>query len=216
MIQKTYRVCFTLLCAVYSASVFAQETLDKNNDLQCSPQKEEVFFRAQKIAYDIDQKKYSASGNVEFNYQNKRLKANKVVFSQITQTAYAEGRVTLYDDLSESYLYADKINLNQDMSLGFAEMVYAQNNETLKIAAERVIRKSDTITEFHNAVYTPCHFKERVNHLYGNFVHKKLLMIVLPRMCLIKMCNLKFLKSPFLHFQILHIRAPMLKGALAG
>lgn len=127
---------------------------------ECSQNNEDVFFRAEKVSYNMDSQEYRAIGRVEFFYQNKHVQADKVVFSQKDQSAYAEGAVALYDAVSDTYIYADKIQLNQDMSLGFAQTVYGRKNKNLKIAAERIVRKSETITEFHNAVYTPCHLRK--------------------------------------------------------
>lgn len=118
----------------------------------------DVFMQARKLRYDDDKKTYSAYGNVEIYYNNRRLKADYIDYNPLTGNANAKGNVHLYDFTTDITVTADNIALNKDFSVAVAKGVKALRGQYIKASAESINHSNQYVTTFKNISYTPCSF----------------------------------------------------------
>ncbi|MEM6603904.1 MAG: hypothetical protein AAF621_07625, partial [Pseudomonadota bacterium] len=152
------------------STAFAENALSPDTAPACRadapPTDDHVFFRAQKLTYDDLSNSYTASGQVEVIYQYRRVTADHIIYDLTSGTATATGDVTLYDTINDAYLFADQIVLDKDFSTGVGQSIFARKGEYLKLAASRIERPNKDTIIFHDAVFTPCGFKQDENPLW--------------------------------------------------
>ena len=96
-----------------------------------------------------------ATGAVEVRYKGRILRADHVDYDNVSGVVVATGKVSvLHPDGSAQF--ADTLTLDKTMSEGFATGFSTRLQGHVQIAAESVRRKSANVTEFRNAIYTPC------------------------------------------------------------
>jgi LPS-assembly protein len=102
----------------------------------------------------------TAQGQVEARYNGRTLRANEVTYNQATGVVTAAGDVTIInpDGTAE---FSQSAELDRQMSEGVAmafstRLRAAGLQEDVTIAADSVVRRSPTVTELNEAIFTPC------------------------------------------------------------
>lgn len=96
-----------------------------------------------------------AQGEVEGRYQDRTLRAEKVVYNLATGLVIASGNVVLIDS-NGGVQYADKLELSSELEAGTAANFTARLPGQGITAAAFAARTSDEEIELYNAYYTAC------------------------------------------------------------
>ncbi len=119
----------------------------------------ELYIEADQLVRDDHAKVTTATGNVEIRYQQRTLRADRVVYEQGQEEGQgvirAFGHVVILnaDGTTE---FADQFTLDDKMRAGVALGFSARLAEEVKIAGASAVRRSETIQELNQAIYTPC------------------------------------------------------------
>jgi len=126
------------------------------------------YLEADQVTDDDTNHIVSAHGEVEARYNGRVLRADDVVYNQVTGIATAKGHVTIVnpDGSSEN---SESAVLDRQMSEGVAMAFSTHMTENLKgngattggpvnvtIAADSAVHPTPTITELNRAVFTAC------------------------------------------------------------
>lgn len=97
----------------------------------------------------------TARGGVEARYQGRVLRADEVDYDTQTGIATAKGNVTIInaDGTSE---FAQNAVLDRQMSTGVASAFFGRLQDNYTVGAASVVRRSPTLTDLNEAVFTPC------------------------------------------------------------
>ncbi len=145
-----------LLCAAPAA--YAQmPTLE---DVIGEPN-EQVLMEADNLSYDNDTGIVTASGHVEANYNDRILMADQLIYNDRTGEVIAEGNVSITQPSGE-VLFADRIQLTDDLGEGVIESLRLLLQNNARLAAARGVRTGGNRTELENAVFSACDVCERV------------------------------------------------------
>jgi LPS-assembly protein len=113
------------------------------------------YLESDLLIRDDANQKMIARGDVEARYQGRTLRADEVVYDTKTDVVTAHGHVTLIN-ADGTAQFADDMTMDKDLKAGFARGFSARLDKNIKIAADTAIRRSDTIQELNQAIYTPC------------------------------------------------------------
>ena len=152
-----------IVCVAFEASANEKDDVCDTKLLEAN---DDLYMRAEELFFDEETKIYTAIRQVEIVYMGRRLTADKVTYNMTTGGAEASGNIVLTDLGEKTHLFADYISLDKDFSFGVAKAVSARRGQYLKIAAKKVVRKNEDITEFYDTVYTPCGFKGQKSPLW--------------------------------------------------
>jgi LPS-assembly protein len=100
-------------------------------------------------------KTVTAQGGVEARYQGRTLRADQVVYDTVRGVVTARGHVQIINDDGTAQ-FADEMVLDDDLKAGIARGFSTRLGGNAKIAAATAVRKSQTVTELNNVIYTPC------------------------------------------------------------
>ncbi|HZZ31378.1 MAG TPA: LPS assembly protein LptD [Phenylobacterium sp.] len=137
----------------------------------------ELYMEADQLSRDDKNGITTAEGNVEVRYEDKTLRADKLVYTEAPPPAgqarpprdkntpaqgviRAYGHVQIIHDDGEVE-YADQITLDDKMqaavAIGFSEtMKDKQTQQTVSISGDTAVRRSEDLQELNKAIYTPC------------------------------------------------------------
>ena len=113
------------------------------------------YLESDLLIRDDANQKMIAKGDVEARYQGRTLRADEVVYDTKSEVVTAHGHVTLIN-ADGTAQFADDMTMDKDLKAGFARGFSARLDKNIKIAADTAIRRSDTIQELNQAIYTPC------------------------------------------------------------
>ena len=113
------------------------------------------YLESDLLIRDDANQKMIARGEVEARYQGRTLRADEVVYDTKTDVVTAHGHVQLIN-ADGTAQFADDMTMDKDLKAGFARGFSARLDKNIKIAADTAIRRSDTIQELNQAIYTPC------------------------------------------------------------
>ena len=114
-----------------------------------------IYLEADILTNDETAQLLTAQGEVEGRYQDKTLRADKVIYHLDTGQVFAEGNVVLVQPDGSSQ-YADKIELSSELEAGTATDFVARLPGGGLTAARFVARGEDGEIELYNAYYTAC------------------------------------------------------------
>lgn len=124
--------------------------------VQTAEQHENVVeFAADAVTYDTKNELITATGNVELMQEGNRILANTLTYDQKTGVVSAEGNIRLIEK-SGNIVFAEKIELSDDLKDGFIQNVKALLTDDSRIAAASGKREGGAKTIFNHAVYSPC------------------------------------------------------------
>ena len=115
----------------------------------------DLLLEADTVAQDQPKNLVTATGHVQARYQGKTLRADSLTYNTVDGTAHARGHAVVVNP-DGSTIYGDDITLDDQfraaVALGFATRQVG--NTTL--AAGSAVKRSDTVNQLNNAVYTAC------------------------------------------------------------
>lgn len=112
-------------------------------------------FKADRLDFDRTNGIITASGGVEITQEDRVLLADRVMYFQRTDTAVAEGNVTLMDP-SQTTIFGDRVELSGDLKDGIIEGIRLRLADNTRMAAAGGRRTGGFRTEMRKAVYSPC------------------------------------------------------------
>ncbi len=117
------------------------------------------LFNADEISYDQKSDTVTASGNVEIVQGERVLKADKVIYNVKADTVQALGNIVLLEP-SGDVLFADKVNLSNEMKTGAIEEIRILFTDNSHLAASSAVRQDENTTIMNKAVYSTCELCE--------------------------------------------------------
>jgi len=114
-----------------------------------------MLLSADELVYDRDAGQITAQGNVQIEYDGNRIVAQSVSYHQPTRRVVARGRVEIVD-AQGMRIYADEIDLTDDLGEGFINALRVEAADNTRFAANSVERTGGAITIFNNGIYTAC------------------------------------------------------------
>ena len=115
----------------------------------------DLMLQADVVAQDQPHNLVTATGHVQARYQGRTVRADSLVYNTVDGTAHAVGHAVVVNP-DGSTVYGDDITLDDQfraaVALGFATRQLG--NTTLTAGA--AVRRSDTVNQLNNAVYTAC------------------------------------------------------------
>lgn len=126
----------------------------------------ELYMEADEIIRDDTHDVTTAQGSVEIRYQDRTLRADKVIYQHADQRGQgairAIGHVQVIN-ADGSVEFADNLLLDDQMQAGVAQAFSMRQPETngaqtveVKLAAASAVRRSEDLQELNQAIYTPC------------------------------------------------------------
>ncbi len=115
----------------------------------------DVYIEADSLLDDRDNKVITAQGSVEARYQGRTLRTDKLVYNTESGAARATGHAVIIN-ADGTTQYADDIELDDQMKAGVATAFAARLQDNVTIAAGAAIRRTETVQQLNNAIYTVC------------------------------------------------------------
>lgn len=149
-----------LFCAAPASAQFTQNAAGTNRALTLkadSPFRDPdiIYLEADELINDEVSGVLTASGEVEGRYQDRTLRAEKVVYNLETGKVIASGNVVLID-ANGSTQYANKLELSNELEAGTAADFTARQAGGGIMAAAFATRTDEGEIELYNAYYTAC------------------------------------------------------------
>ena len=116
---------------------------------------EGLYLEADSITRDRQAEVITAIGAVQARYQGRLLRADRVDYQTETGLLTAAGNAELINP-DGTVQYADTIELDDELRAGVATGFAARLDDNIKIAAATAVRRSETVNELNNAIFTPC------------------------------------------------------------
>lgn len=115
-----------------------------------------IYLEADELVDEQDEGTLTAIGEVEGRYQDRTLRADKVIYNLETGDLIASGNVVLVDGTG-AVQFAEKLEVSSELEAGTASNFSTQFKEGGRLAARFVTRGSaDGGVELYNAYYTAC------------------------------------------------------------
>jgi LPS-assembly protein len=114
-----------------------------------------IYLEADTLTNDEATQILTAEGSVEGRYQDRTLRADRVVYNLTTGQVIASGNVVLVQADGSSQ-YADKLELSNELEAGTATDFVARLPSGAVTAARFVARGKNGEVELYNAYYTAC------------------------------------------------------------
>ncbi len=162
---RTSALTFALTMGLAATSVHAQTPPPQtasgtNRPLQLpadSPFRDRDLFYLEADGVNNDDKAgiLTVFGDVEGRYEDRSLRAERVIYNRNTGRVVATGNVTLID-ATGSVQYADKLELSEALETGTATNYTGRLEGGGVVGARFVNRTTNEEFEFYNAYYTAC------------------------------------------------------------
>ncbi|HHL43301.1 MAG TPA: LPS-assembly protein LptD, partial [Hellea balneolensis] len=114
-----------------------------------------IYLEADELENDQINGILTASGQVEGRYQDRTLRADKVIYSTKSGRVIAVGNVVLVNADGSSQ-YADKLELSDELEAGTAANFTARFPQGGQLSSAFAARTTDEGIELYNAYYTAC------------------------------------------------------------
>jgi LPS-assembly protein len=114
-----------------------------------------LYLSSDKVVYDRDNDKVTASGAVRINYGGYKLVAGRVTYDQKSGRLIAEDKIELVEP-DGNRVYADKMDITDDFGQGFVNSLRVETTDDTHIAAESGERVNADVFILRNGVYTAC------------------------------------------------------------
>jgi LPS-assembly protein len=137
----------------------------------------ELYMEADQLVRDDKNGLTTAEGNVEIRYEDRTLRADRLVYKEAPPPPEGQPRVRDRDAPAQGVIrafghvqvihddgtveYANQMTLDDKMqaavAIGFsARMKDKHTNQNVLIAGDSAVRRSEDIQELNKAIYTPC------------------------------------------------------------
>ncbi len=121
---------------------------------QAAPE-EKVYLEADTLVDDKDAGRIIAEGDVLVKYENRELRADRIIYTVADQIVRASGNVRI-TDADGSVRFADEIEVDDRLGDGVATGFTAQLPQDALVVARAVSRKANGTNTLDHAVYTAC------------------------------------------------------------
>lgn len=133
---------------------------DNNRNLQLAPDSpyhdpDIIYLEADELISSESNNVLTAVGEVEGRYQDRTLRADRVVYNLENGRIVATGNVTLIDS-SGSAQFADKLELSGELEAGTASDFTSRLANGGTTGAKLAARRTDGGIDLYNAYYTAC------------------------------------------------------------
>jgi LPS-assembly protein len=123
--------------------------------LPASANEQEILFAADQVQYDNGTNIVTASGNVELNREDWKLRANSVTWNRTSGRVEAQGNVILTSPDGDKS-YGDSVELSDSLRDGVVENLLVVFENGGRLAANRGERLENGNMTLLRAAYTPC------------------------------------------------------------
>src|SRR6056297_935485 len=114
-----------------------------------------VALVADRLTYDSEARRLTASGNVEVYYGDRTLTADRITYDDATRRITAEGQIVLRDQTGTT-VFADAADLDVDLRDGLISGAESVIDAQSRIAAVEARRVDDRYNVLNKAVYSSC------------------------------------------------------------
>lgn len=114
-----------------------------------------MLLSADELVFHRESGAIIARGRVQIEYDGNRIVARTVTYNQKTRRVIASGNVEIID-AKGIRLYAEQIDLTDDLGEGFINSLRAETPDNTRFAAESIERSQEQMTVFNNGIYTAC------------------------------------------------------------
>lgn len=114
-----------------------------------------IAFEAEVLDYDVDSDTVTASGDVVLRRGDQQLTAQAIRWDRASGLIEASGDIRL-TDAEANVLYADRLELTDELRAGAMENMLLVMNEGARMAARAGTRNEDGTIRLDNAAYSPC------------------------------------------------------------
>ncbi len=115
----------------------------------------DVYMEADAVVDDRTQKLVTATGHVEARYQGRTLRADKVTYNSVTGVSHAVGHVVIVN-ADGTVEYSTDTELDDQFRAAVALGFSARMQDNVTIVAGAAIRRTESVSELKNGLYTPC------------------------------------------------------------
>ncbi|MFM8375861.1 MAG: LPS-assembly protein LptD, partial [Phenylobacterium sp.] len=116
---------------------------------------DQLYLEADSISRDEARGLTTARGDVRARFQGRTLTADEVTFEASTRLIRARGQVRIINP-DRTAQFAEEIVLDQSLAVGAAAGFAVRSEGQIKMAAASAVRRSETLNELNQAIYTPC------------------------------------------------------------
>lgn len=114
-----------------------------------------LYLEADAITHDSETDQILAVGTVQARYQGRLLRADQVDYNVTSGLLSAAGNAELINP-DGTVQYADTLELDDQLRAGVATGFAARLGNNIKISAASAVRRTETVNELYNAIFTPC------------------------------------------------------------
>jgi LPS-assembly protein len=115
----------------------------------------DLLLQADTLSYDKLNNTVTATGHVQARYQGKTLRADRLEYNTVNGAAHATGHAVIINPDGTSN-YGDDVILDDQFRAALAIGFAAREEDNVTLAAGAAIRRTETINELKNAIYTVC------------------------------------------------------------
>ena len=113
------------------------------------------YLEADNLIRDNKADSWTARGGVEARYQGRVLRADQVTYDVKTGAVEADGHAQIIE-IDGTVEAAAHLTADDKMRAGFAQGFAVHTPDNYTFAAAVAVRRSETLTQLNNAVFTPC------------------------------------------------------------
>lgn len=154
-------ISLALAVSALALPVHAQETPSANTPAASNPSAEaapavnKLVIEADNILNDDENQTITAEGNVVAVYEQRTMRADKVIYNQGTRRVYAAGNVQIFDP-DGTQRFADEIEADEEFVDGYAVNFATRLPDGAIATARSAVRSADGVNALDKAIYTSC------------------------------------------------------------
>lgn len=119
----------------------------------------DAYIEADTLINDRDSQQVVARGHVEARAQGRTVRADELIYNRQTGAVHAHGNAVLING-DGTVQYAEDIELDDRLRAGVATGFAARLDQNVTIAAGAAIRRTETVQQLNQAIFTPCNICE--------------------------------------------------------
>ena len=148
-------LAFVVLAGPVAASAQARVDAPPDRPPADGLTEDQLYLEADTVSRDEEKGLTVARGDVRARFQGRTLTADEVTFEASTRLIRARGNVRIINP-DRTAQFAQEIVLDQSLSVGAAAGFAVRSEGPIKMAAASAVRRSETVNELNQAIYTPC------------------------------------------------------------
>lgn len=171
-----------------------------------------MLLAADEIVYDRDGSSVTARGHVQIEYDGNKIVAQRVVYNQSSKRVMAYGNVEIVDAHGIK-VYAEQIDLTDDLGEGFVNGLRAETPDNTRFAAESAERSGGQMTVFNHGIYTacePCYAKPE-KEIFWQFKAKRIIWNGATKTMRFEDSRFEIFGKPVAWFPVFEVADPTVK-----